>query len=344
MGRKVTIEDVARRSNASAATVSLVLRQKPGISLGTRQRVLEAARALGYRSRTPPAPASATTRNIGLIVRARVRATDKDYSVVNSFYSWVVTGLDAAARQQRLNLLYATLPVNADNQPLDLPRHLLEQPLDGLLLVGALSEGTIGELVGGRAMPVVLVDAPARPGTYDAIASDNEAGTYRGVAYLIARGHRDIAFVGALLAANPNFAQRRAGYLRALREHGLTPYIADDERAPDDVAAATLALLKRAPQITAIFGSNDAFAVEALRAVQTQGYRIPDDLSIMGFDDIELGQQTTPSLTTLAVDKVSMGRLAIQALTYRLAWPDAAVTLTILQPRLLERQSVKARA
>lgn len=111
----------------------------------------------------------------------------------------------------------------------------------------------------------------------------------------------------------------------------------------DDVAAATLTLLQRAPQLTAIFGSNDAFAVEALRAVQAQGYRIPDDLSVLGFDDIELGEQTTPTLTTLAVDKVSMGRLAMQILTHRLAWPEAATVLTTLQPRLLERQSVRAR-
>jgi DNA-binding LacI/PurR family transcriptional regulator len=120
-------------------------------------------------------------------------------------------------------------------------------------------------------------------------------------------------------------------------------YLVSDERFLDDVAGATLALLRREPQITAIFGSNDAFAVEALRAAQAHGYRVPDELSILGFDDIELGEQTIPPLTTLAVDKVSMGRLAMQVLTHRLAWPDAATTLTTLQPRLLERQSVRAR-
>ena len=343
VGRKVTIEDVARESNASAATVSLVLRQKPGISPETRQRVLDAARTLGYRPRTPPAPPAVATRNIGLLVRARLWPMDKDYSVVNAFYSWVVTGLDAAARQQRLNLLYATVPVGADNQPLDLPRHLLEQPLDGLLLVGAFSEATIATMVDGRNLPVVLVDAPAMPGRYDVVASDNEAGAYRGTCYLIACGHRDIAFVGARLATNPNFVQRLAGYRRALADHDLVEHLITDERFLDDVAGATLALLKRAPQITAIFGSNDAFAVEAVRAVQARGYHVPDELSILGFDDIELGEQTIPPLTTLAVDKVSMGRLAMQVLTHRLAWPDAAITLTTLQPRLLERQSVRAR-
>jgi LacI family transcriptional regulator len=344
MGRKVTIEDVARQSNASSATVSLVLRQKPGISPETRQRVLDAARSLGYQPRTPFTASNVpVTRNIGLIVRARTRAIDKDRSAVNSFYSWVVTGLDAAARQQRLNLLYATVPVDEDNHPFELPRHLLEQSLDGLLLVGSLNDETIEEMVGSRTVPVVLVDAPAHPSRFDVIASENELGAYRGVSYLIGKGHRDIAFVGARLDANPNFGQRREGYLRALREHGLTPYIANDDRVTDDVAHATQVLLKRAPQITAIFGSNDAFAIEALRAAQAHGYRIPDDISVVGFDDIELSQQTMPALTTMAVDKVSMGRLAIQTLVYRLAWPEAAITLTTLQPRLVERQSVRMR-
>lgn len=345
MGRsKVTIEDVARESNASAATVSLVLRQKPGISSETRQRVLDAARSLGYRPRTPQPHGNGTaTRNIGLIVRARLWPADKDYSVVNAFYSWVVTGLDAIARQERLNLLYATVPVGPTNQPLDLPRHLLEQPLDGLLLVGAFNDETVATIVGGRTIPVVLVDAPARPGPYDVVTSDNEGGAYRGTSYLIERGHRDIAFVGARLATNPNFVQRLAGYRRAVREYGLTEHIVTEQRLLDDVSGATLMLLEHAPQITAIFGSNDAFAVEALRAVQARGYRVPEDLSILGFDDIALGEQTMPRLTTLAVDKVSMGRLAMLTLTHRLASPDAATILTTLQPRLLERQSVRAR-
>jgi DNA-binding LacI/PurR family transcriptional regulator len=344
MSRKVTIEDVARESNASAATVSLVLRHKPGISPETRQRVLEAAQALGYRPRTPATAASTpATLNVGLILRARTRSADRDQSVVNPFYSWVVTGIDAAARQQRLNLLYASVPVDENNRPLDPPRHLLDQRLDGLLLVGAFSDATIAEFAGPRSTPTILVDAPAHQHRFDTIASDNEGGAYTAVSYLISRGHREIAIVGAQPEADPNFSQRRDGYLRAMREHGLDTYIASDGRVIEEAADAVAIFLRRNPQITALFGSNDAFAVAALRAAHAVGQHVPDDLSIMGFDDIELGQQTSPQLTTMAVDKVGMGRLAVQLLAYRLAWPDAAITLTTLQPRLLERRSVKAR-
>src|SRR5262245_36904041 len=108
IARRVTIGDVARASKTSVSTVSLVLRSKPGIGLDTRRRVLEAARALGYRRQSPaPVSREQVTRNIGLILRARARSRDVKLPVVNPFYSWVVAGIDAAAQDQRFNLLYA---------------------------------------------------------------------------------------------------------------------------------------------------------------------------------------------------------------------------------------------
>ena len=339
MSRKVTIDDIARRSNASAATVSLVLRQKPGISSETRRRVLDAAAALGYRRTLPPATA-ATTLNIGLILRVRTNPPGQEQMSVNPFYSWVLTGIDAAAQQQRLNLLYASLPVDEDNRPLDMPEHLLEQPLDGLLLVGAFTEEVIAQVGARRQTPLVLVDAPARPHRYDAIATANETGAYEATRTLLDRGHRQIAFVGSRLVADVNFRQRRDGYLRALGEQALPVHFAGDTEA---LAVALPKLLAAEPRITALLGCNDVFAVEAANVARAHGYRIPHDLSIMGFDDIELGRQMSPPLTTMAVDKISMGRLAVQALTYRIAWPEASPILTTLQPRLLERQSVRQR-
>ena len=98
-------------------------------------------------------------------------------------------------------------------------------------------------------------------------------------------------------------------------------------------------MLRRFPDVTALFVCNDGFAITALRTAQALGRRGPDDLSVVGFDDIDLAAQITPSLTTIAVDKVTMGRLAVQTLAYRLAWPEAAKILTVLQPQLIERES-----
>jgi LacI family transcriptional regulator, galactose operon repressor len=338
--RRVTIGDVARASKTSVSTVSLVLRSKPGIGLETRRRVLEAARVLGYRrqSPTPPSPGSAT-RTIGLILRARARSRDVALPIVNPFYSWVVAGVDAAAREQRLNLLYASVPVDQENRPIDLPRYLLDQPLDGLLLVGAFGDDAIDEIAGGRSAPVVLVDAPGGTHHFDAVVSDNEGGAYGAVSHLVELGHREIALVAPHPQADPVFMQRRAGYLRAIREHGLADYAIGDARTPDEAGAAVAPLLQQHPTITAVFASNDAVAIAAMRTAQSIGRRVPDNLSVIGFDDIEISGQTAPPLTTMAVDKLSMGILGVQLLIHRLAWPDAAVATTCLQPRLIERAS-----
>ena len=186
----------------------------------------------------------------------------------------------------------------------------------------------------GLARPVLHARADAR---VDRMLA---AGLVAEVRALLDRGHRQIAFVGSRLVADVNFRQRRDGYLRALGEQALPVHFAGDTEA---LAVALPKLLAAEPRITALLGCNDVFAVEAANVARAHGYRIPHDLSIMGFDDIELGRQMSPPLTTMAVDKISMGRLAVQALTYRLAWPEASPILTTLQPRLLERQSVRQR-
>lgn len=337
--RRVTVTEIARLSDASPTTVSLVLRDKPGISPETRDRVLAAARELGYR---PRAPRQATThgavRNVAMLMRARTRAQSVKEPRVNPFYSWVLTGMEAQARQARLNLLYAHLPVDNRNEILDFPDHLMEQPLDGAIVVGPFSDASIDALLGAGPPPVVLVDAPAMPRRFDVIASDNEAGAYTAVRHLIANGHRHIALVAPDVRPDPNFWQRAAGYARALAEDGLAECHATFEH--DDVAQAVNRLLAEHPEVTAIFSVNDFFGVLAIAALQATGRRVPEDISVMGFDDTEHVSYMGPPLTTMAVDKLGMGRLAVQMLEYRMAWPEAAVSCTSLMPRLVERASV----
>src|SRR3954451_18458620 len=221
MRRKVTIDEIAQHSNASRTTVSLVLRDKPGISPETRHRVWSSAQALGYQRRALSLAPGQNVLNIGLILRSRNRAQQTDrLPLVNRFYSWVLAGVEAAARPHRMNLLYATLPVDDNNQPLDFPEHLLEQRLDGILLVGSFADETMAEVAGRGARAIVLIDATASAHRYDAVVSDNEAGAYTAVAHLIAQGHQRIVYVSPAPEADPNFNQRRNGYLKALREHG----------------------------------------------------------------------------------------------------------------------------
>src|SRR5262245_35380718 len=340
MSERITMEDIARRSGVSLTTVSLVLRDKPGINDETRRRVLDAARTLGYRKRLPTEAAPAQgLRDIGVIVKARMY----DKPEHNQFYAPVLAGIEAACRKQQINLLYATVPVDEDNHPQELPRMLLEDGLDGLLLIGAFVDATIARLMHRSPTPTVLVDAYAADNGYDSVVSDNFRGAYQAVAHLIQQGHRRIGVVGSMPGAYPSIEERRRGYLQALSDYGIAePLFADSHIAHLEAAAAAAELLRRTPGVTALFCCNDLIAIEVIRAAQQLGRRVPDDLSIVGFDDIDLAAHIAPALTTMRVDKVSMGRMAVQLLAQRVEFRDASYVTAVLRPTLVERQSVRS--
>jgi LacI family transcriptional regulator len=337
---RVTMEDIARQSGVSLTTVSLVLRDKPGINDETRQRVLDVARTLGYRKRPQSELLAAPAlRQVGMLNKAR----PDDQPQTNQFYAPVVAGIEAACRRQQINLLYATVLVDIDNYPQETPRMLLEDDLDGLLLIGAFVDPAIARLIKHRTRPTVLVDAYASEDRYDSVVSDNFHGAYTAVSYLIERGHRHIGLVGSLPTTYPSFQERRRGYLQALHDFEITkPYFADSHVTSTEVAEATIDLLQRCPQITALFCCNDAMAIAAMRAVQALGRRVPGDLSIIGFDNIDLAEHVTPALTTMHVDKVSMGRLAVQLMTNRAEFPITSCVTAVLRPTLIERESVRS--
>lgn len=339
--RRVTVNDIARSSEASPTTVSLVLRNKPGISSETRDRVLAAAADLGYRPRggTRPAPTPETAfRNVAMLLRARNRASTHLEPGVNPFYSWVMNGMQGQARKTRINLLYGHLPVDATNTLLETPMHLLDQPLAGAIIVGPFSDDTISHLVGAAEFPVVLVDAPNTPRAFDVIASDNAGGARRAVEHLISLGHRHIGLVAPFAGSDPNFAERAAGYRQAIAACGLTAYPLEPMSEP--VTEPVTDLLRAEPQITALFCVNDLHAVAAIEAARHIGRSVPDSLSVIGFDNTDHPVHAGPALTTMAVDKIGMGRLAVTMLEYRIANRDAAVSCTTLMPTLLKRQTV----
>jgi LacI family transcriptional regulator len=337
MSQRVTLEDIARQSGVSSATVSLALRDKPGITEDTRQRVIETARELGYRKLGQPERGSAL-HHLGIAIKARV----DDDPQVNSFYAPIVAGIEAACRKLKINMLFATVPVDRDSHPQELPRMLFESHLDGILLIGAFVDQTITRILQHQGLPTVLVDAYAPGHDYDAVLIDNIRGAYDAVSHLIGLGHRQIGLAGTLPDAYPSIADRRKGYEQALSDHGIAGrYFADCHLSIDEGAAATAGLLAAHPEITALFCANDLIAVGAIQAARAAGRQVPGDLSIIGFDNIELGQHLNPQLTTLHVDKVAMGRLAVQLLAQRAEYPAANAITTVLRPSLVERQSTR---
>jgi LacI family transcriptional regulator len=340
MDKKITIYDIAQTCGVSITTVSLVLNNRPGITQETRTKVLDTAARLGYMVRPP----TASTRcgrlsRLGLIIKAEPNLSPQ----ANPFYSKIIMGIEEACRHNGISMLFATLPVDENNHPVQFPTLLNSEEVDGLLMVGAFVDKTILSVNSRRDKPVILVDSYSDTETYDTIISDNFRAAYQAVEYLIKKGHHHIAMAGSEPDAYPSFKDRRNGYLRALKENRISEvYFANfnlNENKPAGYEEIKR-MLAADPQITAIVGVNDDAAVMVLQAAKEMGLRVPEDISVVGYDDTYLATNASPMLTTLHVDTVGMGRAAVQLLGFRLENPDTArMTLTI-HPYLVERASV----
>ena len=186
----------------------------------------------------------------------------------------------------------------------------------------------------------MLVDAYADENIFDAVVSDNVAGGYAATNYLLRQGHTKIAILGSQPHAFPSILERRKGYITALKEAGLTPHFWDCQLWPDSAAEAAWLYLKQQPEVTAVFACNDAVAIALLHVAQDRQCAIPSDLSVIGFDNIDLAQHAAPPLSTMRVDKAGMGRLAAQLLINRIEYPAAAPVQVLIRPQLIPRLSV----
>jgi len=342
MTTKVTIHEIARRCGVSPSTVSLVLNQKPGASAATRDLILETARQLGYAEPKGRLPAQNLSLNtLGLLVKTDYNKHQLPPS--NPFYSKVIAGVDLACQSLGINLLFAMLPVDENNRPLKLPPLLENNLADGLLMAGAFLDETVSSVLRERQVPVILVDGYSDTESYDMVVSDNFRAAYQAVEYLLRLGHRQIGFVGGAADCYPSLGERRNGYLRALKEHEIAEaYLADCNIVNSSGEEEAIELLTQNPQITALFGVNDETALGCMRAARRLGLRVPEDLSIIGYDDTDLAQRASPPLTTMHVDTVAMGQGAVQLLLLRMRQPEAARITLEVHPVLVERESTAA--
>ncbi|MBN1966661.1 MAG: LacI family DNA-binding transcriptional regulator [Anaerolineae bacterium] len=335
-----TLRDVAKLAGVSLGTASQALSNKPGVAPDTRARVLEAATQLGYQQQIRIAvPSTTHLSTVGLVMK---QEADRPLPI-NPFYSYVLAGAERECQRQGLNLMYANIEVDDYNRALNWPPMLLEQRTDGLLVVGTFLEETIVRIGQQTNQVIVLVDAYAPDRMFDSIVTDNVSGAQSAVEYLIQNGHTRIGLVGSTPDAYPSIRERRKGYTRALKQHDIADsYIEDSLLTRQAVYEATLRLLRRAPEITAIFACNDNVAIGAMNAAHDLGLKIPDDLSLIGFDDIDLAQEVNPPLTTVHVDKTLMGVLGVRHLRDRAENPDRPTLTTALGTQLIVRGSVRS--
>jgi LacI family transcriptional regulator len=348
MSRKshgVTMAEVAKMSGVSLATASLVLNQRPGISDETRRRVLNAAQSLGYQRKVTASERRqepiTQVRKLGVFVKSQV--DDPIPPTSNVFYSHVLAGIEESCRFHNLLLMLSAVRVDFNSFPLEIPRLLQSNSIDAVLLVGICINEMFDKALEQTSLPTILVDAHSYIHKFDSVVIKNFEGGYKIASYLIEKGHRHIAFVGGFENSHPSFVDRRRGYVQALRDKGITEqYIGDCSYNDPQAVLETLRRMRQeAPEISAIIACNDKVAIELIQSANDLGIAVPGEISIIGFDNIILADTITPSLTTMNVDKVTLGRLAVELLLYRLRFPEAAVIQASLSTTLLERKSVR---
>jgi LacI family transcriptional regulator len=298
-----TLGDVARRARVSRATVSRVLNRYPHVRSEVRARVERVMRALAYQpDQVARSLARRETRTLGLVVA----------DITNPFYAETARAVLETAKSHG----YHVILCNTDNQPRVQEEYvdvLRQRRVDGIILGSVFLDDPVVEGLVADGYPCMMYNRRLRTRRGNFIVLDNAQASRDLTRHLVSLGHRRIAFVSGL----PNIstaAERLRGYSAALREVGLP---AERELVrPGAFQAGTAQeaaqdLLKRGERPTAIVASNDLMALGVIRAASDLGLRIPEDLAVVGFDDIEIAGHPHIQLTTMAQQKAEMGRLAV---------------------------------
>jgi len=327
----VRIKDVARRAGVSSATVSRVLANKPHVSEEVRQRVLAAVEELGYQpSRVARSLRVQRSRIIGLIIS----------DIENPFFTSLVRAVEDVAYEHQ----YAVFLCNSDEDIekeklyIDLMR---AEKVAGVVISATRETDNPCQRLTDANIPVVAVDRRILDLEVDTVVVDNVGATFDLVSHLINDGHRRIgAVIGSPVATTGR--ERREGYLQALKAHDLPilPHLIRTGLPKEAVGyRLTGELLALSDRPTALFTGNNLLTVGALRAIHERGLRIPEDIALVAFDELDWMSLVKPNLTVVAQPTYELGRTAANLLLKRIEDSTLPPQEVVLSPTLLVRQS-----
>lgn len=306
-----TIHDVASRAGVSKSLVSLAMRGSPKVSDASREAILAAAAELGYRPNAAARSlADRRSRSIGILV----------LDLHNPVFAEILDGAQDEIRRHG----YSTMLVSGGADPVHEQAEiekLLEFQVEGLILVShRLSSAQLRRIA--REVPTVVVTRRDIAGPrIDTVSNDDIAGEGLAVDHLVSLGHRQIVHLSG--GDNPVGNDRRQGYLDAMARHGLSSSARVVDGGLTDTAGYAAARRALEGDATALVVANDIAALGAVAAVHDAGRRVPDDVSVVGYDGISLGGLRSIGLTTVAQPLASMGTLAAQRLFERIDQPGA---------------------
>jgi LacI family transcriptional regulator len=338
MSKRVTIKDVAKKTGLSISTISLVINNKGKVGEETREKVLRAIEELGYYpTRSARSLASQKTGNIGFIL------TEEHFSRSEPFYTKIFLGTEFESRNYNYYVLLTTIPSQFSKE--SIPRFLLERNVDGVIFAGKVNQKYV-KYVEEMGLPYILVDYDLAGKKVSAVMIDNVQGGRIATEHLIKIGYKKIAFVGGDIE-HPSIKGRFEGYKMAIEKQGLVCSedlcITDepDTRISNGYRACQKLFSRIKPE--AIFAANDAMAIGCVKFLKEKGIKIPDEIGIVGFDDIEACIHIEPRLTSVRVDKEELGIIAVKRLMEMIKNPSSGINRVYVPVELVVRDSCGAK-
>lgn len=340
--KKITMKDIAEKLNISTNAVSLALNDKIGVSDDTRDLIIKTADAMGYFEENPSFITKNYFKNICLMIEERnFRDT--------YFYTKVILGIENEAKKNNFDILVNFMNKN----DFHIPKSVESKKVSGILVVGTIKDEYLKELL-NYGIPIVLVDHASFLINNDAVLTQNMSGSYMATKYMIDKGHTKIGFFGEI-DFSLSFKERWLGFNEAMRSSGLNidpvlnvnpgycvigsveKYVLSKNYKE---VANIITKMEKIP--TAWVCSNDNAAITLYNALNILNLKVPEDVSVIGFDDIDICKIVTPTLTSIRVNKELMGVKAARRLLWRMKNLGEPCDHIRMEVELVERESIKA--
>ncbi|MDF2511355.1 MAG: LacI family transcriptional regulator [Herbinix sp.] len=329
---KPNIRMISKITGYSPATVSNALNRKKGVNKETSSEIIKVANELGYSSETR-------------ISRIRFVIYKRNGSIIDNspFFTNLLEGVETECREFGYEMIISNLDRRSDffEQRLS---EILNDRTAGVIMLGTEAMDEDFEMFLSAKCPMVILDSWSTSMNFNGILINNSDSAKNAVEYLIKRGHREIGYLKGKFRIKA-FNARATGYSRALYKHGIPmneQYIVTLSTTMDGAYKDMLIYLNQRPKLpTAFFADNDMIALGAMKALIEKGYRIPEDISLIGFDDLDSCEISTPRLTTIRVFKQEMGQLAVRRLKDIIKDGNSIKSKIQICTEFVERDSVK---
>ncbi len=337
MSKSVRLADIAAKLNVSTVTVSKALSGQKGVSDEMREKIREMAREMGYRQSVKAGPPrDGKGYNIGVVISERY--LDQQESFYWKMYQEVAT---RAVSKECFTMLEIINQQNEQEQIM--PKLLTEDKADGLIIIGLLKEDYLAVIQENIRIPLVCLDFYDRRHECDAVITDNYYGMYKLTNHLFEMGHTKIGYVGTLLYTG-SITDRYFGYCKALLEHGQRvreDWVIEDRNMETGYRDAGFAFKLPGEMPTAFACNCDITAGVLTETLRGAGYRVPEDISIVGYDNYLYPGVCSLGITTYEVDIKEMARKAIRKLVKRMTGEESKQGISIVEGRIVLKDSVR---